>query len=85
MLGDDILHFESMKNELKKNDIFLTIDSGKGGTIGSFIVCENKHAKRWASLIICDDSSVIGLFNYLSEVRAFALGLRVGQNKPWKG
>lgn len=83
MLGDDILYFQRMKKELKANDIFLTINPGPGA-MGYFIVCENKHTKKWPSLLSEDESCPIGMFNTLDEVRAFGLGLRVGQNKPWK-
>lgn len=84
MIRINLLRFHTIRRELKVNNIFLTIDSSNSETKGLLVVCESKHAKKWKSLVSEDESCPIGLFDDLLEVKAFALGLRIGQNKPWK-
>lgn len=88
--GNDVLYFERTKEELKDNDVFLTINRGFENDRGMFIVCDKKYQRTWKSLVshdwekIRNESCPIGIFESIEEVRAFALGLCLGQNKKWK-
>jgi len=84
MMTEDIRKvdtFNSLKKELNKNGLFIDIDD-----MGHrFVVGQNKYKDKWENLIEkLEEEAPVALFDTTQEVKAFAIGFTVGNNKKWK-
>ncbi|UCG02567.1 MAG: hypothetical protein JSW11_00960 [Candidatus Heimdallarchaeota archaeon] len=79
----DILDFQKNKKAIEKNGCFITVVSGCGHSLGSFVVGDVKHKKKWKSMLD-KKNCPIGIFKSLEEATAFVIGFTVAKNKKWK-